>query len=167
MNWTILIKDVIAAIFWVLIRALPFSAVWIGACWTNSDAPWFLSWAIYLFLFVWISYISSMVTNALPALVWRYRSKHEIRLIEIEEHQYRQIRLFGIWFYLIIYNNTGAWHKMKLWRAADEEVLRVHNRSGDENENFIKAMDTFVNAWRHVETHEVLKHQTFEGGRLK
>lgn len=168
MNLSVLIKDVINTIVWFILKLIPITAVFWLAQVFSPDAPVILTWAIYLFVFSWFTFCCCMASNAVPALFWRYRSKHVTRFIEKEGYYYRQIKLFGLWFYLS-FSFGGETCRLKHTTTTDPEELRETNHFGeyDQDEAFNKDFDMFVNAWRHVETVEVLKFQTFEGGRAK
>lgn len=168
MNWSVLTKDIINTIIWFILKLLPITTVvWLATIF-SSDAPLILTWFIHIFVFCWITFCCSMASNAVPALFWRYRKSHVTRFVEVDGYFYRQIKLFGIWFYLA-FSFCGETCKLKHTTTTDPEELRETNHFGeyDQDEQFNKDFNAFVNAWRHIETAEVLKYQTFEGGRAK
>lgn len=158
-----LIKDVIAFIFWCILRGTAFYMAFWLAFHINDDTPWYVATMLVSITFA-VPYIAvSWITVAVPALVWRYRSKHETRLVEFDGRNYRQVKILGMWFFISM-SDSGSYYCMgsNHWFTTDSFAENSNN-----SYKFKDRFETFINAWRFGETSEVLKYQTFEGGRLK
>ncbi|MNN97964.1 hypothetical protein D3C81_2172360 [compost metagenome] len=68
-----------------------------------------------------------------------------------------------MWFFIKM-SDTGSYYCMSSnhWFSTDNLVEFTND-----SYKFKDRFETFINAWRFGETAEVLKYQTFEGGRAK
>lgn len=159
---SVLFRDVCFATLWLIVRSAPFAIAYWLITHLNPDAP-----IVGCYLLVAIAFLLpfigfSLITVAVPALFWRYRTKHQTRLITLDGKNYRQVKIFGIWFF-IAFSRDGGYHMCSNhWFSLDT----LWEYSCD-NPKFTSAFEHFVNAWRFGETAEVLKYLDFEGGRLK
>lgn len=170
MNHKVLFQDIAFALFWTVIRSTPFGGIVLIVLGTTSDAPLWLGGVLCIMVMAWALFISAMCTSAVPALLWRYKDKHETRLIQIKEHKYRQVRICGIWFYLVMLEG-GKRCKTAFILAWDAELFSERDNRyttvSDNNQTFKEHFETYINGWRISEVFEALKYQTFEGGRCK
>lgn len=170
LNHTVLFQDIGLALFWAVLRSLPFGGMAFIILGTTSDAPVWLGGVLCLMVMAWAMFVAAMCTSAVPALFWRYKNTHETRLIQIKEHKYRQIKICGIWFYLVMLEG-GKRCKTALIRGWNNELLREsesrYTTMLDNNVTFQDNFETFVNGWKISVMFETLKYHTFEGGRRK
>lgn len=170
LNHKVLFQDIGFALFWALMRCLPFGGMVVLIQGTTSDAPMWIALAVCAAVVIWAIFIAALCTSAVPVLVWRYKDKHETRLIQIKEHKYRQIKICGIWFYLVMLEG-GKRCKTALVLVWDSELFREqesrYTTMIDNNLTFKDNFEAFINGWRLSEVFETLKYQTFEGGRCK
>ncbi|MNL37475.1 hypothetical protein D3C87_1596200 [compost metagenome] len=158
-----LIKDVITFIIWCIMRGTPFYMAFWLAFHINDETPWYVAITLVSLTFAIPYILLSWITVAVPALVWRYRTNHVTRLVEFDGRNYRQVKILGMWFFIKM-SDTGSYYCMSSnhWFSTDNLVEFTND-----SYKFKDRFETFINAWRFGETAEVLKYQTFEGGRAK
>lgn len=163
MIWSILFRDIFMFAIWSIVRGLPFyMAGWLMINF-NESTPWHVEALLMSLTFIIPYILFSWITVPVPALVWRYRSKHETRLIEFDGRNYRQVKILGFWFFLKMAEN-GSHYVMSsnTWFTTDSLV-----EFPADTRKFNDRFEVFINAWRFGETAEVLKYQSFQGGRAK
>ena len=159
MNKSIVIGDLIMAVLWAILRIAPCCfALW-AALNLRSDAPMIVCMLLIGLPLIIVMTLTCWITSSVPALFWRYRSTHETRLIEYKSHKYRQIKLFGRWFFIRIIDGTqftSCTHWFATVDFESHDTLRFNIEFGE-----------FVNAWKPNHTIESLGYTTFVDGRVR
>lgn len=159
MNKAVVIGDLIMALIWAILRIGPCCfAVW-AAMNLRSDAPVLICMLLIgLPLFI-AQTLMCWITSSVPSLFWRYRSTHETRVIEYKSCKYRQIKLFGHWFFIRIINGTqfiSCTHWFSTIDMESYDTLKFNIEFGE-----------FVNEWKPSHTIESLGYTTFVDGKVR
>lgn len=103
----------------------------------------------------WIS-MALMFTNSVPALLWRYRARLPLRTISIDGDKYKQIKLYGFWFF-IGHDNDFEAPKTAFWRWPEDYKFREYRF---EPQTFFD----FINAHRNIEISSSSNHELYVKG---
>lgn len=148
----VVIRDVLWAIWWVVIRVMP-TYLYVLAIPRIIPDKFAVGIVMLTILYVAVNTLVLFLSNALPNLVFRYSAKIETRDVCIDGREYHQIKIFGYWFYF-----TPLGESCNLTFAATFTPLRHQHFMWSDNR-----IAEFLNAHRKQEI-ESSNHVTFVRG---